>query len=506
MDGYPISRWVNYWAEVRGDLPVIEFENTTITWSELGSRMERGARTLSSLGVHKGDRVGILLSNRPEYYEIFFAIARLGAIFIPVNPRLSPAEVTYLVEDSGMRVLFTESSLVDGAVRTLEGIDCKVIDIESTKSPWFDVATQDSTEELVAPDFHDTLAILYTSGTTGRAKGAVLTHAAFFYSAENLVHAYSYGQEDRHLVVLPLSFTGGILTLSQPVFVSGGTIVLERQFDPDRVLQVFGEKKVTVFFAAPALLQLLRIRPDFSPDYFSTLRLIVVGAAPVPAPLLDFYQNLGISVGQGYALTEGGGVDTFVLTRDASRKLGTVGTSCMFTEVRVIDEADQIVPTGTTGEIVLRGPNMMKEYWNNPDATAAAFSNGWLRTGDLGVMDEEGFITVVDRLKDMVITGGMNVYPAEVEAAIVRHDSVAEVAVVGVPHEVYGETVIAVVVLRPDRELSLTELRDFLADTLADYKMPRRLVIFDVIPRNASLKVQKFVLREQILAGVGKEL
>ena len=505
MDGYPISRWVSYWAEVRGDQTVIEFEATAITWSELRARMERGARALVSMGIRKGDRVGIHLGNRPEYYEIFFAIARMGAIFVPVNPRLSPSEVAYLVEDSGMKALLTDSSLEEVAVRTLKESDCKVVNIDELNSSWFDFALDESFEELVAPDFQDTLAILYTSGTTGRPKGAVLTHAAFYFSAENLVHAYSYTQEDRHLVVLPLSFTGGIVTLSQPVFVSGGTIILERQFDPERVLKVLPEKSVTVFFAAPALLQLLRIRTDFSPSSFKSVRLIVAGAAPVPASLLDFYQDLGIAVGQGYGLTEGGAVNTFLLTRDASRKLGSVGTSCMFTEVNVVDESGQKVPSDTKGEIVLRGSNIMKEYWNNPEATKNVFINGWLRTGDLGMIDADGFITVVDRLKDMVITGGMNVYPAEVEAVIVRHESVAEVAVVGVPHEVYGETVVAAVVLRPGKELSLAVLRDYLKETLADYKMPRRLVIFDVIPRNASSKVQKFVLREQVVTGLGKE-
>lgn len=506
MLGYSISRWVNFWAENRGDSPVIEFDGSTITWSELNHRMERGARHLRSLGVAKGDRVAIMMSNRPEYYEVFFSIIHLGAIFVPVNPRLSTSEITFLVQDSGAKILVTESAFEANVTAGTQGTDCRLINIDTAKESWSADAERHLASAIDPPTADDVLTILYTSGTTGKPKGAVLTHSAFMHSAENLVHAYSYTQSDRHLVVLPLSFTGGILTLSQPVFVSGGTIVLEPQFEPGRVLKVLSEQQVTVFFAAPALLQLLRIAPNFEPSAFKSVRLIVAGAAPVPEVLLDFYQSLGVAVGQGYGLTEGGAVDTFLLAKDASRKIGSVGRSCIFTETRIVDEDGNSVPAGTPGEIVLRGPNMMREYWNNPEATAAAFVNGWLRTGDVGVMDDEGYISIVDRLKDLVITGGMNVYPAEVEAAVFQHEAVAEAAVLGVPHEVYGETVVAAVVLRDGATLSIAELREFCHDKLADYKLPRRLVQVEAIPRNASSKVQKFVLRDMVLSGKLTEL
>lgn len=506
MLGYSISRWVNYWAETRGAAPVIEFEGTTLSWAELNQRMERGARHLGNQGVAKGDRVAVMMGNRPEYYEVFFSIVHLGAIFVPVNPRLSTPEITFLVQDSGAKLLVTESAFEPNVLGGLEGTSCRALNIDAGSGSWSAGAAANMGEPVDMPTAEDVLAILYTSGTTGKPKGAVLTHSAFMHSAENLVHAYSYTQHDRHLVVLPLSFTGGILTLSQPVFVSGGTIVLERQFDPSRVLKVLKESKVTVFFAAPALLQLLRIANDFTKEAFATLRLIVAGAAPVPEALLDFYQEMGVAVGQGYGLTEGGAVDTFLLAEDASRKVGSVGKSCIFTETRIADENGAQVAAGTPGEIVLRGPNIMREYWNNPEATAAAFRDGWLRTGDVGVMDDEGYISVVDRLKDLVITGGMNVYPAEVEAVLFQHPAVAEVAVLGVPHDVYGETVVAAAVFREGASLSINELREFCNDRIADYKIPRRLVKVDAIPRNASSKVQKFVLREMVVDGKVTEL
>lgn len=494
--------WVSYWAQTKAADEAIVCGDRTKTWGELGDDMERGARVLASLGVERGDRVAVLMGNRPEFYEAYFAIARLGAVFVPVNVRLSPPEIAYVLEDSGAKVVITESTFGE-TLGKLADDRRQIVDVDGLLGVASEVAKQavDLSTEIDPPEFEDLLGILYTSGTTGHPKGAMLTHAAVHFAAQNLLHMYNYTQADRHLVVLPLCFTGGIITLSQPVFLSGGTIVLEKAFEPGRTLDVIEQQRVSVFFAAPALLQLLRLHEKFGPEPFATVRLIIAGAAPVPEPMLVAYQALGVNVGQGYGLTEGGGIETFLPTADATRKIGSVGRSCMFTEVRVADPDGTSVPVGERGEILLRGPNMMQGYWRNEEATTAAFSpGGWLRTGDVGVLDDEGFLTVVDRLKDMVITGGMNVYPAEVESVLYEHKAVAEAAVVGIDHPVYGETVAAVVVLRSGAELDLEGLRSFCDGRLAGYKIPRILAVVNELPRNTSGKVLKYELREDLLS------
>lgn len=501
-----ISQWVSYWGHGRPEAEAIVFDGEVTTWRDLSEGMERGARALAAAGVGPGDRVAVMLGNRPDFYEVFFAIARLGAVFVPVNVRLSTREVEFILRDAGAKVLIAEA--VFGQITSAVDLaECVLWDVDGEGLDGYAGAKQsaDRATPLALPDFDDLLAILYTSGTTGAPKGAMLTHAAFQFSAQNLLHMYGYTQDDRHLVVLPLCFTGGIVTLSQPVFLSGGTVVLERTFEPQRTLDVLERERVTVFFAAPALLQLLRLHDGFPGNAFSTVRLIVAGAAPVPAPLLAAFQELNVRVGQGYGLTEGGAVNTFLLAEDASRKIGSVGRACMFNEVRVANDEGADVPVGERGEILLRGSNLMSGYWNNEDATTAAFvEGGWLRTGDVGVLDEEGFLTVVDRVKDMVITGGMNVYPAEVESVLYGHPSVAEVAVVGIDHHVYGETVAAVVATKPDTSIELDELREYCVGKLADYKTPRLLLVVDALPRNTSGKVLKYKLREQFVATEGE--
>ena len=483
-----IARWISYWALAQPDRPAVVFEGRQTTYAQLAHRMEAVAESLRARGVGPGDRVLVLLPNRPEFYDVFFGIARLGAVFVPVSNRLTAAEIGHVAHDSGAVLLVTEPGSADVVERIAGGPPAvhadDLVDAVPGRLPW--------------PDRSDLLAVLYTSGTTGRPKGAMLTHSAVDYAARDLVHMNGYTQDDRHLVVLPLSFTGGIITLSQPVFLSGGTVVLEAGFDPARTLTVLAAERVTVFFAAPALLQLLRLQEGFGAEPFRTVRLIVAGAAPVPRPLLETYHALDVNVSQGYGLTESGSIATCLMPHETAARIGSVGRACLFTEVRIADEAGRSVSAGTRGEILLRSAHLMSGYWEDEAATAAAMVDGWLRTGDVGLLDDDGYLYVVDRLTDIVITGGLNVYPAEVEAVVFGHPAVAEVAVIGVPHPVYGETVTAVVVTRPGSHIDLDELRAFCAPVLADYKVPRRLEVVDALPRNTSGKVLKFRLRDDI--------
>jgi fatty-acyl-CoA synthase len=492
----PVSGWVRYWASARPLAPAVVFRGEVRTWADLERSMDGAAQSLAASGVRPGDRVVVLMSNRPEFYEVFFAIASLGAVFVPANTRCTSPELAHLLEDSGAVSLITEPRFLP----VLEGLDlesCDVIDVDGQIAGGL-ISVEPVA--LRAPSFDDTLAIMYTSGTTGRPKGAVLTHAAFHFAAVNVALAYTMTRHDRHLMVLPLCFAGGLMCVSSPIFLTGGTIVLEPAFDPDRTLQLLESERITVFPAAPTVLQILRQQADFGPAQFRDVRLIFTGAAPVPEAVLAEYQAMGVDVGQGYGLTESGTVGSFLLPDDALRKNGSVGRGCMFTEVRVVEESGARAVAGEAGEIQLRGPHVMSGYWRDDSATAAAFDGDWLRTGDVGILDDEGYLKVVDRLKDVVITGGMNVYPAEVEAAVYEHPAVAEVAVVGLPHEIYGETVTAVVVPRPGVALTLEDVRDHCAARLADYKVPRLLRLVEALPRGTSGKVLKSELRR---SGVG---
>lgn len=487
-----LDRWVSYWGEVRPSGPAVVFEGQTITWAELDASVDNMVCALDELGVGQGDRVACLASNRPEFYSTFYACSRIGAIFVSLNVRWTSREMDYILADSGARTLITESAFADlvGSLETRDRL--VVLDLDDGVDTSHRVPTRSPAA------FEDPVAILYTSGTTGLPKGAALSHANVFFVVQNILRAFDFTRDDRHLVVLPLCFTGGIITLSQPVICSGGTIYLEKTFDPAQTLERIPDEQITVFFAAPAVLQLLRLHETFDADCLHSLKLIVAGAAPVPEPLLDFYDATGVPIAQGYGCTEGGGFNVCLLPADAKRMIGSAGRACMHTDVKVVDDSGNPAAVDTPGEVLLRGPTVMGEYWENPDATASAFDGDWLRTGDIGRIDDEGFLTIVDRMKDMIITGGMNVYPAEVEAHLYGHPLIAEVAVVGMPHDVFGETVVAIAVVKDDGALSLEEIRSFCADHLADYKIPRRLELISSLPRNVSGKVLKFELRDTL--------
>jgi fatty-acyl-CoA synthase len=487
-----VDRWVSYWGEVRPDGPAVVFDEQTTSWAELDASVDGMVAGLDGLGVGQGDRVACLASNRPEFYSAFFACSRLGAIFVSLNTRWTSPEIDHVLADSGTTVLITEDKFVDLVASLEAGDRLGVLNLDD------EVDRSKSAVTRSPAAFSDIVAILYTSGTTGVPKGAAITHGNVFFAVQNILRAFDFTSDDRHLVVLPLCFTGGLITLSQPAICSGGTIYLEETFDPAQTLKRIPDEQLTVFFAAPAVLQLLRLYEDFDVRCLDSLKIIVAGAAPVPEPLLDFYDAAGVPIAQGYGCTEGGGFNVCLLPADAKRKIGSAGRACMHTEVKVVDDAGNAAAVNALGEVLLRGPSVMREYWQNPVATAEAFDDGWLRTGDLGRIDEEGFLTIVDRIKDMIITGGMNVYPAEVEAHLYGHPLIVEVAVVAMPHDVFGETVVAVAVVQQDEALTLEEIRTFCSGHLADYKIPRRFERVDSLPRNVSGKVLKFEIQDSL--------
>jgi len=495
MSQAPITRWTTHWATVKPLDTALIFEERRYSWRELADTMTGWAGRLAAVGVRKGDRVACLLSNRPEFYFTFLAVARLGAVFVPVNGRLAAAEAQHVITDSGAGVLVTESAHGKVATALQAATDLTLLDVDALP----DKAGSDASD-LPEPVFEDIVAILYTSGTTGRPKGATFTHANVFFAAESMCRAYDYGQSDLHLVNAPLYFTGGLLTLSQPVLLSGGTLVLQHTFDPELVLRDLERHRITVWLGVPAALGLLRQHKGFRREAFASVRVLGSGSAPLPLSLIEFYEGIGVPLCQGYALTEGGGVATILDPADARRKAGTAGLPMMFTDIAIVTETGEPAQTGQAGEILQRGPSVSAGYWGNPEATVALHEGPWIRTGDIGSLDEDGYLSVLGRLKDLVITGGMNVYPAEVESVLTRHPQVADAAVVGVPHQIYGETVTAFVVPVNGCEPTLDEIRAFCGDHLADYKLPRLLRLVPELPRTGSGKVRKNVLRDALSA------
>jgi fatty-acyl-CoA synthase len=339
---------------------------------------------------------------------------------------------------------------------------------------------------------------MYTSGTTGRPKGAMLTHGNFWWNNVNGMHAIDCLADDVTLTAAPIFHIGGLNVTTLTAFQKGALVVLHRSFDPGRALAEIAASKVTTMFGVPAMFLFMAQHPAFAETDLSSVRTLVVGGAPCPLPLLKIYQARGVLMQQGYGLTETAPMVSFLAPEHALSRIGSSGKAAMFVEVKLVNlNSETITEPRTPGEILVRGPNVTPGYWGLPQATALAIDkDGWFHTGDAGFFDEDGFLTISDRIKDMIITGGENVYPAEVESALMRHPAIAEVAVIGEPNEQWGENVVAIVALKPGQFVTIETLRDFAGESLARYKLPGRLEIVSALPRNATGKILKYQLRQ----------
>ncbi|MFN3003939.1 fatty-acid--CoA ligase FadD5 [Mycolicibacterium wolinskyi] len=509
------QNWTNQLARhalMQPDKTALRFLGQTTTWGELDDRVSRLAGALSRRGVGFGDRVLILMLNRNEFIESMLAANKLGAIAVPVNFRMTPPEIAFLVSDCEARVVVTESVLagVATAVRDLDATLSTVIvaggDTEDGVLGYGDLIAEDGPlpEPVDIPNDSPAL-IMYTSGTTGRPKGAVLTHTNL--TAQAMTNLFTIGVDLNHdvgFIGVPLFHIAGIagnvlsgLTLGLPT-----VLYPLGAFDPDALLDVLEAEKVTGIFLVPAQWQAVCAAQRAKPRNLK-LRALSWGAAPASDTLLKEMSDVfpGAEIFAAFGQTEMSPVTCMLLGEDAIRKLGSVGRAIPTVAARVVDEDMNDVKVGEVGEIVYRGPSMMSGYWNNPKATAEAFAGGWFHSGDLVRQDEDGYIWVVDRKKDMIISGGENIYCAEVENVLAAHPAIVEVAVIGRPHEKWGEVPVAVVALsRADNPLTLEDLDAFLTDRLARYKHPKAVEIVDALPRNPSGKVLKTELRERFSA------
>jgi acyl-CoA synthetase (AMP-forming)/AMP-acid ligase II len=486
------------------DKAMTVFEGETTSYGEMAVRVAALARGLRRRGVGAGDVVGLLSYNSPEFLEVVFATNYLGAIAMPINWRLAAPEVRYILDHSGARALVCDDALVevaDEATKQMDTSPNRICTSDRAHPGWLPLPEVrepgDSTPVPVAGE--DVHRLMYTSGTTGRPKGVMITHANL--SWKNLAHIVEFGFTDADLGLAcgPLYHVGALDLTTTSLLAVGATIVIHRSFDAGAVVAELEGSRVTTVWLAPAMVTAIMGLADIDRRDLSSVRLIINGGEKMPIPLIERIQRTFPSAwfADAYGLTETVSGDTFLDRHSIVTKLGSVGRPCLYLELDVWDQQGCPVGPGERGEIVLRGPKVFKGYWRDPDATAAAFAGGWFHTGDVGVRDEDGYLFIVDRLKDMIVSGGENIAGSEVERVLYEHDAVLEAAVVGRSDDRWGEVPVAFVVLRPDASASSEALLEHCRGQLARYKVPKEISFLDALPRNPSGKVLKRELRDK---------
>ena len=497
-------------ARYFGDDIAIRYAGGDLTYRDLDDRASRVAAVLAGGGIGEGDRVAYLGLNSTAFVVTMLGCFRLGAVFVPVNFRLAGPELEQVLVTSGAVCVVVEEghrAALD-AVRAGTGLERFLLVDDDPACPAADethgwecwgalLRDAEPVVEVATKGFDDLGILMFTSGTTGLPKGVMLTHGNVWWNAFNVDSRLDTRRRDVTHAAAPLFHIGALNSFAMSSLVRGGTVIVRRGFDPSEFVADVTTYGVNSTFMVPAMLTALPRLPGFFETDLSGLRSVVVAGAPVPPSLIQQFAGHGLTLQQAWGLTETAPFATHLPAEHTLNKLGSAGIPMPHTEVRVVDaETGAVLPCGSAGEIVVRGPNVTPGYWQNPDATALAFDDeGWFHSGDIGYLDEDGYLFIVDRLKDMIISGGENVYPAEVERALSDLDGVTDVAVVGVPDEEWGETVVAVVSLADGHEVTIDAVREHAATRIARYKLPRRLQIVQAVPRNASGKLDKLSIR-----------
>ncbi len=471
-----------------GERPAIRLDGLVLSYAQLFDAASRLTSVLRSLGVSAGDRVAVMLPNVPAFPIVFFGALGAGAVVVPMNPMLKSREIAYYLSDSGAKVLFAWPSAADEAAKGAAEAGVQVIEVAEpalatllagqVAAPWAEPAAGDDA------------VILYTSGTTGTPKGAELTHANLYRNAElTAVTLLQNGPDDVVMGCLPLFHVFGLTCGLNAALFRGSSLTLLPRFDPGQALQIIGRDQVTIFEGVPTMYAaMLHHLADVQADV-SSLRLCVSGGAALPVEILrGFERAFHCTILEGYGLSETSPVASFNHP-DKVRKPGSIGTPIVGVHMRVVDDGGTDVPVGEVGEIVIAGHNIMRGYWRKPEATAEAITDGWFRTGDLARVDEDGYFYIVDRKKDVIIRGGYNVYPREVEEVLYEHPAVAEAAVVGIPHDELGEDIGAAVKLKPGETVTAGELIAFARDRIAPYKCPRHVWMVPDLPKGPTGKI-----------------
>ncbi|WP_417519323.1 class I adenylate-forming enzyme family protein [Minwuia sp.] len=495
-----LSGWIDGWAAQTPDKAAIRHEDGTLTYAALAGDIQAMAATLErDLGIRSGDRVAHLGENSVAQLTLFFACARLGAILVTLNWRLAPPEHLFQLKDAAPKALFCDRLFFDhvGQIRDqLPGM--RFIGIDGTAVGWETLPPGAGTPEAPSPGYDAPVLLVYTSGTTGTPKGAVLTQANVFWNAVNSAHAHDMTSADVILGNLPLFHVGGLNNQLTPALHCGATVLLHPRFDPGVTLAAIERDRPTLGLAVPAMMQALTEHPDWATTDISSLRLIMAGSTTVPTALIQRFHDRKVPVGQIYGSTETCPISVVLRAPDAINHVGSCGKPAIHVRARIVDREGRDLPPGETGELLVRGPNVFAGYWQNEAATEAAFDGDWFRTGDIARVDADGFTFIEDRAKDVIISGGENIYPAELEQILIAHADLAEVAVVGRPDPRWDEVPVIVAVPRAGETVDEAALLGLFHDRLARFKHPKGVVVMDALPRNALGKVLKFELREML--------
>ena len=474
------------------------------SYADMHDRVGRIAGFLRAAGVKKGDRVGLIAMNSTDILDIIFATWRIGATHLALNFRLTSAELAFIVGDASPRLIFVDQAFA-GLKDALapQNPDLRWVELDGVGGETeFEAAIGAAVpvETMVGQDPADRAMLMYSSGTTGRPKGVVISHAMVLAAVMNEAINFEADRNTVSYAVMPLFHIGAMMGFSVPAVFFGATAIVERIFDPGQMIRAISNEEygVTHFLALPAIYNAMRMHPDCAHADFSRIVVAAGGAEPMPEPVLRWWYERGVPILEVYGMTETTGLACSLLREDVPNRIGSAGKPALFTEMKIMKSDTEEAAPGEQGEIWMRGANVTTEYWRRPEANAEAFVDGWLRSGDIGRMDEDGYITIEDRIKDMYISGGENVYPAEVESVLYMLPEVAEVAVIGLPDPQWGETGCAVVVLKPGESLDLEAVQHHCKGHLARYKHPSRLDIRDELPRNATGKILKFVLRDEL--------
>jgi len=478
------------------DHPALRLDDLVLTYAGLNEAAGRMSALLAARGVEPGDRVGIMLPNVPAFPIAFYGALAAGAVVVPMNPLLKSREVAYYLDDSGARVVLAWHAAAGEAAKGAADAGAQAIAVQTADLADVLGEPGSAAGAVTAPSGRqgeDDAVILYTSGTTGRPKGARLTHVGLIRNAELTARTLLKNNADDVVMgCLPLFHVFGLTCGLNATVAAAGTLTMLPRFDPAKALEIIERDRVTIFEGVPTMYAaILHLPQDLGSDpaMAATLRVCVSGGAAMPVEILrGFEEKFGCMILEGYGLSETSPVASFNHP-DRVRKPGSIGTPVEGVQLRLVDNDGQTVPAGEIGEIAIKGHNVMKGYWNKPEATAEAITDGWFRTGDMARVDEDGYYYIVDRKKDLIIRGGYNVYPREIEEVLHEHPAVAEVAVIGMPHAELGEEVGAAVALKPGASATPDELRAFARDRVAAYKYPRRVWLVDALPKGPTGKI-----------------
>lgn len=471
------------------------------TYKELDERITAAAHWLSAKGVRKGDRVALLSPNDISHFDLLFACGRLGAIFVPLNWRLSPVELNYILEDCTPKLIGYHTNLKN-----------KLEDIRADFALSFNI---DREEHLTAVtgtyhseplEENDPLAIIYTGGTTGRPKGVVLSHRSILWNAINTTVSWNLTNEDVTLTYLPLFHTGGLNALSVPILMAGGKVVLSGDFHPVDAVRYLNEYNCTTVLLVPTMYQMMLETEEFKRSSFPSIKVFLSGGAPCPLGIYEAFQRKGLKFKEGYGLTEAGPNNFYIDPDVAMLKKGSVGKPMLFNEVKLVKEDGKDAGVHEVGELLIKGKHTFHYYWNNVEATHEALKDGWLHSGDLGKRDEDGFFYIVGRKKDMIISGGENVYPLEIEHWLSSHPAIAQAAVTGLPDEKWGEKVVAFIVKNDNASIDKDELKSYCTRKLANYKIPKKFIFINELPKTHVGKIDKKELRKLGTTKENKEI